>query len=66
MFLTDLNGLGSTHNGITSGKFNIIVNEGGADTTIEVDLGDTTNKTVNDLQEVFFENKTHYRPDKNI
>ncbi len=49
MFLTDLNGLGSTHNGITSGKFNIIVNEGGADTTIEVDLGDTTNKTVNDI-----------------
>lgn len=49
MFLTDLNGLGSTHNGITGGKFNIIVNEGGTDSTIEVDLGDTTNKTVNDI-----------------
>ena len=49
MFLTDLNGLGSTHNGITGGKFNIIVNEGGTDSTIEVDLGDTANKTVNDI-----------------
>ena len=49
MFSSDLNGLGSTFNGITGGKFKIIANEGGADTTIEVDLGDTSNKTVNDI-----------------
>lgn len=49
MFCSDLNGLGSTFNGITGGKFKIIANEGGADTEIEVDLGDTSNKTVNDI-----------------
>ena len=49
MFCNDLNGLGSTYSGITSGKFKIIANEGGVDTEIEVDLGDTSNKTVGDI-----------------
>ena len=49
MFCSDLNGLGSTFNGITGGKFKIIANEGGVDDEIEVDLGDTSNKTINDI-----------------